>query len=174
MTYRGDFLLGTLLRFLPMVTTILLWQAIYTGSRKNELAGFGYNEMIAYLLLTNISRMFSSMPGLAGGIASEIREGTMKRYMLQPIDLIGYLLVYRVAHKVTYIIASFLPYFAAFLPLPWVFRPVSRPADAGCFCGFARAVVSGRLLLRGVRGDGWLLVPRGHVASVYRHDIEFF
>ena len=70
--------------------------------------------MIAYLLLTNISRMFSSMPGLAGGIAREIREGTMKRYMIQPIDLIGYLLVYRVAHKVTYIIASFLPYFLLF------------------------------------------------------------
>ena len=32
MTYRGDFLLGTILRFLPMVTTILLWQAIYAGS----------------------------------------------------------------------------------------------------------------------------------------------
>ena len=70
--------------------------------------------MIAYLLLTNISRMFSSMPGLAGGIAREIREGTMKRYMLQPIDLLGYLVVYRVAHKVTYIIASFLPYFLLF------------------------------------------------------------
>jgi ABC-2 type transport system permease protein len=114
MTYRGDFVLGTLLRFLPMVTTILLWQAIYAGSQQKELAGFGYKEMIAYLLLTNISRMFSSMPGLAGGIAREIREGTMKRYMLQPIDLLGYLVVYRVAHKVTYIIASFLPYFLLF------------------------------------------------------------
>ena len=31
MTYRGDFLLGTLLRFLPMLTTILLWQAVYAG-----------------------------------------------------------------------------------------------------------------------------------------------
>ncbi len=70
--------------------------------------------MIAYLLLTNISRMFSSMPGLAGGIAREIREGTMKRYMLQPIDLVSYLIVYRVAHKVTYIVASFIPYFVLF------------------------------------------------------------
>ena len=34
MTYRGDFLLGTILRFLPMVTTILLWQAIYAGSTR--------------------------------------------------------------------------------------------------------------------------------------------
>ena len=37
MTYRGDFLLGTILRFLPMVTTILLWQAIYAGLRKPTL-----------------------------------------------------------------------------------------------------------------------------------------
>jgi ABC-2 type transport system permease protein len=110
MTYRADFLIGTVLRFLPMITTILLWQAIYTGSKKTELAGFKYNEMIAYLLLTNISRMFSSMPGLAGGVAREIREGTMKRYLLQPIDMIGYLVAYRIAHKMTYIITSFIPY----------------------------------------------------------------
>jgi ABC-2 type transport system permease protein len=110
MTYRGDFLLGTLLRFLPMLTTILLWQAIYTGSKKSTLGGFRYNEMIAYLLLVNISRMFSSMPGLAGGIARDIREGTLKKYLLQPIDMIAYLVSYRMAHKVSYVIASALPY----------------------------------------------------------------
>jgi ABC-2 type transport system permease protein len=110
MAYRGDFLIGTLLRFLPMVTTILLWQAIYAGSGKSELNGFRYREMIAYLLLTHISRMFSSMPGLAAGIARDIREGTLKRYMIQPVDLIGYLISYRVAHKVAYIVTSALPY----------------------------------------------------------------
>lgn len=110
MTYRGDFLFGTILRFLPMVTTILLWQAIFEGSGQTSMAGFKYREMIAYLLLTNISRMFSSMPGLAGGIARDIREGTLKRYMIQPVDLIGYLLSYRAAHKVAYIFMSFIPY----------------------------------------------------------------
>jgi ABC-2 type transport system permease protein len=115
MTYRGDFLLGTLLRFLPMLTTILLWNAIYRGSGQTTLKGFTYNQMIAYLLLVNISRMFSSMPGLAGGIARDIREGTLKKYLLQPIDMIGYLISYRAAHKVTYIVASFLPYLLLFL-----------------------------------------------------------
>jgi ABC-2 type transport system permease protein len=110
MTYRGDFLLGTLLRFLPMITTILLWQAVYQGSGKSQLNGFRYREMIAYLLLTHISRMFSSMPGLAAGIARDIREGTLKRYLIQPVDLIGYLVSYRVAHKVAYIATSALPY----------------------------------------------------------------
>ena len=116
MAYRGDFLLGTVLRFLPMITTILLWQAVYAGAGKPTLGGspggiqFRYREMIAYLLLTNISRMFSSMPGLAGGIARDIREGTLKRYMIQPVDMVGYLLAYRVAHKVAYIVTSALPY----------------------------------------------------------------
>lgn len=110
MTYRADFLFGTVLRFLPMMTTILLWKAIYAGSGQSSLNGFDYNDMIAYLLLVNISRMFSSMPGLAGGIARDIREGTLKKYLLQPVDLIGYLVSYRVAHKVSYIIASVLPY----------------------------------------------------------------
>lgn len=110
MTYRADFLLGTFLRMLPMVTTILLWQAIYQGSGKTELAGFKYREMIAYLLLVHISRMFSSMPGLASGIAREIREGTLKKYLIQPLDLLGYLISYRAAHKMTYIVTAALPY----------------------------------------------------------------
>ena len=63
MTYRGDFFLGTLLRFLPLVTTILLWQAIYAGSGQTKLADYTVDDTIAYLLLVHISRMFSSMPG---------------------------------------------------------------------------------------------------------------
>ena len=66
--------------------------------------------MIAYLLLIHISRMFSSMPGLASGIARDIRDGSLKRYLLQPIDMLTYLLSYRAAHKVAYIVTAFLPY----------------------------------------------------------------
>lgn len=110
MTYRADFLLTTFLRFLPMLTTVLLWKAIYDASGASDLNGFAYDEMIAYLLLVNISRVFSSMPGLAGGIAREIRDGSLKKYLVQPLDMLNYLTAYRVAHKVAYIVASALPY----------------------------------------------------------------
>src|SRR5436309_1497494 len=73
MAYRGDFLLGTVLRFLPVLTTILLWEAVYAGSGQEELSGFTRRQMIAYLLLIHISRMFSSMPGLASGVSRDIR-----------------------------------------------------------------------------------------------------
>jgi ABC-2 type transport system permease protein len=114
LTYRTDFFLATLLRFLPMLTTILLWQAVYAGadatSGQRQLSGFTLDEMIAYLLLVHISRMFSSMPGLAAGIARDVREGTLKKYLIQPIDMIGYLVSYRAAHKMAYITTTALPY----------------------------------------------------------------
>ena len=110
MVYRGDFFLGTVLRFLPVATTILLWHAVYAGSGQKELEGFSLEQMVAYLLLVHISRMFSSMPGLASGIARSIRDGSLKKYLLQPIDMLAYLLSYRMAHKATYIVTAALPY----------------------------------------------------------------
>lgn len=116
LTYRGDFFFSTCLRFLPMVTTILLWTAVYRGAgparqvSSTRLSGFSYDQMIAYLLLVHISRMFSSMPGLAGGISRDIRDGSLKKYLLQPIDLLTYLVSYRAAHKVAYIVTASLPY----------------------------------------------------------------
>ena len=68
MAYRGDFFLGTILRFFPMITTILFWQAVYAGAgeeRSKNSPATHSGDMIAYLLLVHISRMFSSMPGLS-------------------------------------------------------------------------------------------------------------
>lgn len=115
MAYRGDFLLGTILRFFPVITTILLWKAVFAGADQKPIAGFSENRMIAYLLLIHISRMFSSMPGLSATISRDIRAGTLKKYLLQPLDMIGYLLSYRAAHKVAYITTSAGPYACLFL-----------------------------------------------------------
>ncbi len=138
MAYRGDFLFGTLLRFLPMLTTILLWKAIYAGSGQSSMAGFNFHEMISYLLMVNISRMFSSMPNLAGGIARDIREGTLKRYLVQPVDMIGYLVSYRIAHKAAYIVTSAIPYGILFFVCRGYF---SGFPDALTLLGFAASLV---------------------------------
>jgi len=114
LTYRSDFLLTSALRLLPMLTTILLWSAVYGLDYQKEIGNFRLSEMIAYLLLVHISRMFPSMPGLAMGIAVDIREGTLKKYLLQPLDMLHYLITYRVAHKIAYIVTSFLPYLGLF------------------------------------------------------------
>ncbi|MCP4887320.1 ABC-2 family transporter protein [Rubripirellula sp.] len=121
LVYRGDFALGTLMRFLPIITQIFLWYAIFDsigtveakpGSdiKAVQIGGFGFREMVAYYLVTMIARAFSSMPGLASGIALQIRDGEIKRYLIQPIDLIGFLLLNRIAHKLAYYAVAIAPF----------------------------------------------------------------
>jgi ABC-2 type transport system permease protein len=125
LVYRGDFMLGTLLRFLPIVTQIFLWGAIFgvgTKQMRSTIQGFTYGDMVAYYLLTMVARAFSSMPGLASGIAREVRDGTMKKYITQPIDMLGYLFWHRVAHKLVYYAIAILPFMLVF----WLCRDYFR------------------------------------------------
>lgn len=115
LVYRGDFALGTLMRFLPIITQIFLWMAVFEslasgGSGRTNLVGYTFEDMVAYYLLTMLGRAFSSMPGLASGIAKQIREGEIKKYLTQPVDMLGFLFLGRVAHKLAYYSVATLPF----------------------------------------------------------------
>ena len=117
LVYRGDFAFATLVRFLPIVTQIFLWGAIFavgTDQERGELNGYTYANMVAYYLLAMVARAFSSMPGLASGIARDVRDGTVKKYLTQPIDMLGYLFWHRVAHKLVYYIVATGPFILVF------------------------------------------------------------
>lgn len=118
LVYRGEFALSTLMRFLPIVTQIFLWQAIFsaieTQQGEGAIAGYTFHGMIAYYLLTTISRAFSSMPGLASGIATDIRDGTVKKFLIQPIDMLSFLLMRRIAHKLVYYLVAIGPFALVF------------------------------------------------------------
>ncbi len=125
LVYRGDFMLGTLMRFLPTLTQIFLWWAIYDvistpGSATSEtgpdrlIANYRYGDMVAYFLLVIVSRAFSSMPGLTSRIAGEIRSGEIKKFLIQPVDMQGCLLIQRIAHKLVYYWIATIPFALVF------------------------------------------------------------
>jgi ABC-2 type transport system permease protein len=114
LVYRGDFALGTLMRFLPIVTQIFLWFAVFQARGQPTLAGYSYQDFVAYYLLTMLARAFSSMPGLASGIAAQIRSGEIKKFLIQPVDLLGFLLLCRLAHKLAYYSVAALPFALVF------------------------------------------------------------
>ena len=64
LVYRGDFALGTLMRFLPIITQIFLWYAVFDsignaeGDDAATIGGFGFRDMVAYYLLTMIARQY--------------------------------------------------------------------------------------------------------------------
>lgn len=119
LVYRGDFALGTLMRFLPIITQIFLWWAIFesigSGSVETaEIANFTFPDMVAYYLLTMVGRAFSSMPGLASGVARQIRDGEIKKFLIQPVDMVGFLMLNRIAHKLAYYSVAILPFALVF------------------------------------------------------------
>lgn len=114
LVYRGDFALGTFMRFLPIVTQIFLWGAVFAANGDQKIVGYSYRDFVAYYLLTMIARAFSSMPGLSSSIALEIRNGGVKRYLVQPIDMLGFLFLQRIAHKLVYYVVAFVPFAVVF------------------------------------------------------------
>lgn len=149
LVYRGDFMLGTLMRFLPIVTQIFLWWAIYSAigqgnAESSRIANFGYEEIVAYFLLTMVGRAFSSMPGLSSGIAKQVRDGEIKKYLVQPIDFIGFLFASRVAHKIAYYAIAALPFALVFFLCRDFFTDGFPPLHV--FAAFCLSCVLGFLL----------------------------
>lgn len=122
LTYRADFAFATLVRFLPIVTQVFLWTAVYAGDTSRKMNGYYLYDMIAYALLVMVGRAFSSMPGLAGGIARDVREGTIKKYLTQPVDMLAYLFWARVAHKLVYYVVAIAPFALVFYLCRGYFR----------------------------------------------------
>jgi len=115
--YRGNFAFATLVRFLPIVTLVYLWGAIYrvgSDDPRGAMNGYSYSDMVAYYLIVMVGRAFSSMPGLASGIARDVRDGTIKKYLTQPVDMLGYLFWSRIAHKLVYYVVAIGPFALVF------------------------------------------------------------
>lgn len=125
LVYRGDFFLGTLMRFLPIITQIFMWWAIFeavdaasseagNSEESKPIQGYYYNDIVAYYLLVTISRAFSSMPGLTSGIARQVRSGEVKKFLIQPVDMVGCLMLQRIAHKLVYYLIATIPFAIVF------------------------------------------------------------
>ncbi|MGQ0635173.1 MAG: ABC transporter permease [Planctomycetaceae bacterium] len=134
LTYRADFAFGTLVRFLPIITQVFLWGAVYGGDPEKELNGYSYTNMVAYALLVMVGRAFSSMPGLAAGIASDVRDGTIKKFLTQPVDMLTWLFLARVAHKLVYYSIAAGPFALVFFLGRGFFDRTPDATTAASFC----------------------------------------
>ncbi len=133
LAYRGDFILGTAMRFLPIVTQVFLWSAVFAATTRSDIAGYSRTDIVAYYLLTMVTRAFSSMPGLAGGIARSVRDGSIKKYLVQPVDYVSFLLAARIAHKLVYYAVALIPFGVVFIICRGYFPPLPDAATIAVF-----------------------------------------
>ena len=178
LVYRGDFAFGTLVRFLPTVTQIFLWGAIYSAASADpgrKLNGYTYRNMIAYYLLVHAEpRAFPACPGLPRESRLEIRDGTIKKYLTQPIDMLGYLFWHRVAHKLVYYVDRNGPFVFVFWLCRGYFGGWPDGADDCRLGGVALAVVPVGLSDGGADRADRFLVPRSQLARLHLHDDQRF
>lgn len=106
MAYRANYVFGAIFRFLPLVTMIFLWWAVYTGRKAAGgsplIGGMTYGDMVVYNALMYIARGFSSVPGTMSDVSKDIKDGLLNRYLIKPINYYGYQVMYRLAHKLVF------------------------------------------------------------------------
>ncbi len=100
MSYRANYVFGAVFRFLPLVTTIFLWYAVYKTN--TTIRGMNYQDIIAYYAFMYVARGFSSVPGTTSDISKDIKDGLLNRYLIRPIDYLWYQVMYRLAHKLVF------------------------------------------------------------------------
>jgi ABC-2 type transport system permease protein len=142
LVYRADFAFSTLVRFLPIVTQIFLWSAIFQNDSSRMMKGYNFGQMVSYYLLVMMARAFSSMPGLSTGIAGSIADGSVRKYLIQPVDMLDHLFWHRVAHKLVYYVIAAGPFALVFwmcrAHLPgWPAWPVTAAFVASLLMSFA-------------------------------------
>ncbi|MBY9080104.1 ABC-2 family transporter protein [Paenibacillus sp. HN-1] len=83
LSYRLAFVLSFLGNFVTLVAMYYLWQSIYAG--QTEIAGFQWNQMKAYLLVTFFVNSMLSYYS-ESGITGKVIDGTVAMDLLKPLD----------------------------------------------------------------------------------------
>ena len=96
------------------MTQIFLWSAIFQNAPGRSIQGYNFGEMVSYYLLVMLTRAFSSMPGLSTGIAASIADGSVRKYLIQPVDMLDHLFWHRIAHKLVYYAVATGPFALVF------------------------------------------------------------
>jgi len=89
LAYRGTFMLEIIFTFIPLVTSLLLWSAIYrAGGAGLAIAGFDLNQMLSYYIVMNILRLAAFVEDVQWTVTQQIKDGQLNAYLMRPVNYI--------------------------------------------------------------------------------------
>jgi len=89
MEYRADAVLGLVSGCFTIFIQFFLWTAIYGGNDSAVLYGFTYPQMVVYIIMAGILTKVTTTD-FEYEIADDIREGSLNRFLVQPIAYFPY------------------------------------------------------------------------------------
>lgn len=90
--YRANFLIGLFTGIFVIIIQYFMWTAIYGGDQTGQLFGYQYREMIVYVIMAGILSK-ATATGFEWEIASDIKDGGLSRFLIQPVSYLPYRLV---------------------------------------------------------------------------------
>ncbi len=104
-SYRFDFWVSTILGFvLPVALSLFIWQAIFSESGSEVIAGYTYSGMIVYYILVWLVGQFVQGGEDLTDISDEIYDGSLTKYILYPMSYF----LFKYASHLSHIAISFV------------------------------------------------------------------
>ncbi|MBW5449239.1 hypothetical protein GE107_24750 [Cohnella sp. CFH 77786] len=88
MEYRTDFAFSLISAFFPILIQYYIWSSVYGRSESSQFFGYSYGEMILYTIVAAIVTKIVTTD-MAHAIASEIKDGALSKYLIQPVSYFG-------------------------------------------------------------------------------------
>src|SRR5215469_10750724 len=110
LTYRFNFLARTVFGLIPLIATLYVWRAIYSGKGQGaEVGTYTLAEMVSYYLLVTIVDALTAVNEDDWQIAADIKDGNISQFLLKPIDYLWYRLCLFLSGRVTYLAVAAIP-----------------------------------------------------------------
>ncbi|WP_068268921.1 ABC transporter permease [Caviibacter abscessus] len=105
--YRFNFIAKVSIYLFQFFIIYFMWKSIYKDSELKTIGNYNYNEMIIYILITNISALVYNFNGIHR-IGQLVRTGKLTTILLRPLSIIEESFSQYLGNKIFAYILSFL------------------------------------------------------------------
>ena len=143
LAYRVNFLFRILFGFIPLLSTIYLWRAVYRGEPAGGISGMTLAQMTSYYLIVTIVDSLTAVNEDDWQIAADIKDGNISQFLLKPVDYLTFRLCLFFSGRMIYFAVAAIPLGLFIFCLRDYFV---LPPDAGAFGWFLVSVFLTSLL----------------------------
>lgn len=90
--YKFDVICELIFSFGRILLAYIMWKAIYKYS--NNVGGYTFGMTLTYFIFVSIMKNLEQSEGVSKDIAEEIRSGAFTKYLICPMDFLGYFYSY--------------------------------------------------------------------------------
>jgi ABC-2 type transport system permease protein len=90
LAYKWNLILTSLMDIFRVVAEIAFWKVLFDATSGNTISGYNFNSIITYYIFMFIIGTVMNASNMGSEIANDIKNGTLSKLLVRPINLLGY------------------------------------------------------------------------------------